>query len=199
MATDPTYMIRQVAEYAVWEHPDRPWPDRSMQIPVVPVISRHTSLMAVVYSETDNRAEDQDLASGSATSRVVFTLTAVSQSRKNVSRMAAHLFDAINFNSELIRRDATDTQEISIPHFETEYERILNEDGARITGVLPEVREVMSTTAPLEFGTVRMDACYAESRQVFYDPSLDVWKGAVVFIADMYNVDLDDPTFMREI
>ena len=199
MAVDPSAMIQQIAEYAVWEHPNRPWPERAYTIPVVPVISRHTRLLAVVYHETDNRAEDQDLDHGSGTQRVVFTLTPVSQSRKNVSRMAAHLFDAISFNSELIHRDATDREEIHIPSHLIEYSQILEEDGARITGVLPEVVEIPSMTTPREFGTVRMDSCYAESRQVFYDPSLDVWKGPVVFIADMYEVDLDDPHYLREI
>ena len=197
---DPTRMVQQIAEYAVWEHADRPWPDKSAGISVVPIISRSTSLLAVLWGEVDNRSEDMDIFSGSATQRVVFTLTAVSQSRKTVARMASHLYNAISFNTELIRRDAVDTGNVHYNEHEIEFRSVFIQDGIPLTDMgYPDVSEILTATVPQEFGTIRMDACYAESRRIWYDPTLDVWKSAVTFIADMYEIPENDDRFLREI
>lgn len=200
MAVDPSFMIQQIAEYAVWDHPERPWPDKAGNIPVVPVITRHTPLLAVVWSEVDNRAEDQDIWAGSGTQRVVFSLTAVSQARKTAARMARHLFNAISFNSDLIRLTAEDDSEIHFNEHELEFDQSYIQDGIRIYGGgLPEITEIQTVSEPQSFGSVRMSACYAESRTLMYDPSLDVWKGSIVFIADMYELGEDGIDYIREI
>ena len=181
-------MIRQVAEYAVWEHDGRPWPDKSHGIPVVPVITRHTPLLAVVYSEVDNDPEDRDLE-GSALNRVVFTLTAVSQVHKTAARMADHLHNAISFNTDLFQIPAEDIGSVHLNEFDIEFDESYIQDGEEYEARgLPRVGEIETQSEPQEFGNVRMDSCYAERRSLFYDPGLDVWKGSITFIADMYDI-----------
>lgn len=200
MPIDPSNMVRSIAEYAVWEHTARPWQEKSNDIPVVPVINRHTPLLAVVWSVPDNRGEDMDLTNSATTSRVVFVLSAVSQVRKNVARMTKHLHDSVSFNSELIRRDAEDKGQIHLNEYELEYNESYIQDNEEFTAHgIPTPVEIFSNTEAQEFGKVRMTSCYAESMMIFYDPTLDVWKGSVTFIADMFEVPEGFPDLLREI
>ena len=187
---DPTQLIESIARYAVREHPDRPWPQKSGDIPVVPIITRHTPLLAVLWSEVDNEEEDTDLDSGSGTSRVVFSLTAVSQIRKNVARMASHLASAVSFNSDLIGSFAEDADTVNIPSYTVEYfdsetnGDIQERPTPRITAS-PALASI-----PRQFRTddVWLYSCRVEGRSIMYDPSLDAWKGTVTFISDMSEV-----------
>ena len=189
MPVDPTQMIERIAHYAVREHPDRPWPDKSEDISIVDIITRHTPLLAVVWGEVDNKEEDQDLISGSGTSRVVFSLTAVSQIKKNVTRMALHLSNAVNFNSQLIGSSARDDNDIHIPSHRIEYfvEEVNAQFVARKTPIVLPIPIDIRIADDFDTTPVYLLSCYLEGRTVNYDPSLDVWKGQVIFIADMTN------------
>lgn len=181
MPVNPLPIIERITRYAVQEHPDRPWPTHV--IPVVPVISRHTPLMAVVWHHSSDGTLDNQLDNAGGLEDVQFTITAVSQVRKNVARMADHIGRVIPYNSEQLSETAFDNSWIQVV------------TSGRIdvpASPLPELAEgelhlfthFVGASQFDQLG-VSLESCVRRRSFVWYDPSIDVWKGTVEFTASM--------------
>ena len=185
MPVNPLPIIERVVKYAVQEHPDRPWPNHS--IPVVPVISRHTPLMAVVWHHSSDGTIDNQLVNAGGLEDVQFTITAVSQIRKNVARMADHLGRVIPYNSEQLSEIAYDNSWIQV---------VTSGRIEVLATPLPELAEgnlhldtrFVGNSQFEGFG-VNLESCVRRRSFVWYDPAIDVWKGTVEFSASMTEED----------
>lgn len=176
------HFIRRLTEYVCNEAPDRPWPDS--RITVSHVISRNTSLMAVIWKEIDDRIEDNQLDQAGGEARVVFTLTVCSPILKHVTRMVDYLCSVVPYNQRLLWKEIG----AEMPQVGGQAWRLSGYDPA----LLPEEQELtLTAAAPTvmaeRFYPVRMLSCYNEGHNSDYNPTLDIWQGECMFISRMVD------------
>ena len=197
MPINPLPLVERITRYAVNERSNRPWMNH--QINVAETLNRHTALMAVIWKVVDDNVVDSQQVGQGSTERVVFTLTAVSQSRKNAARMSQYLAEIIPYNPEIMSFRVTDSPSpVSIVTYGvTEYNAAA--PGSLLYPKLPEqqqlaLRASQRHSVPYRSGiaAVRMTSCYNEGKHEDYEPSLDTWKNESIYISMMEPVFTED-------
>ena len=193
---NPQDAIASIAKWAVQENPRRPWESRRM--PVVSQLTRHTPLMAVVWAQVSAQILDNDLNKAGVTMRTVFTLTPISQSRRNVARMASYLVEAVPYNEPYTIRLTKDNQyrvdneELFLSKHETlwlGHDFPTSPEAQALDVVGDSTREPAPRTAHWQKSALRVYDCRCEGWQMDYNPGRDYWQGQVTYIAHMGEYD----------
>ena len=175
--------LRRLCEYMCNEHPQRPWPDST--ITVGHVVSRNTTLMAVIWKEVDDNIADNLLDEQGGLDRVVFTFTVLSTVRKHVSRMMQFLCTYTPYNNKVLRGQLpVDNTPVSTPVATlTGYRRDLTPESQQLQLTVTE-----GPTLTAEPYNLQMTSCVNEGRDIQYNPGLDLWQGECLFISTMVNI-----------
>ena len=193
---NPQDAIAAIAKWAVCVNPNRPWPNH--QMPVVSQLTRHTPLMAVVWAQVSAQILDNDLNKAGLTMRTVFTLTPASQSRQNVSRMAAYLTEAVPYNEPYTIRLTKDNQYVvdnegvylgSYQYNWQHHEFDQPPEQQRMSWISDATGPPAPRTAYWQKSALRVYDCRCEGWQMDYNPGRDYWQGQVTYIAHMGEYD----------
>ena len=193
---NPQDAIAAIAKWAVCENPNRPWPNHRM--PVVSQLTRHTPLMAVVWAQVSAQILDNDLNKAGQTMRTSFTLTPISQSRQNVTRMAAYLVEAVPYNEPYTiqvtkdNRYVVDNEEMFLAEYRQDWpnhEYPALPENQQLAWLSDATGEPSPRTAYWQKSALRVYDCRCEGWQMDYNPTQDYWQGQVTYIANMGEYD----------
>lgn len=189
MAVNPQQAVEMIAHYYVNDHPNRPFP--AHEIPVVPTLTRHTPLMAVVWNQVDANIMDASLNMPGDLMRVVYTLTVISQQRPLTARFTAWLATVVPYAP-----DHTFLTGYETPFGEaSELSGVLS--GYTLAPITPSApqyptlperqqQELIITHPPVwetEMQRVEVYNTIVEGTQLDYNQGLDAWNGEVLCIS----------------
>ena len=201
MAVNPQHAIEIIARHYVQggieddaNLADRPFPGH--RIPVVPVLTRHTPLLAVVWNQVDADIMDNVLNIAGDTTRVVYTLTTIAQQRLPVARMTDWLASTVPYADAITFTSVPEPKNYRKEYDQAEdyVSQLRDYNDSFITPPVPQFttvpeRQLQRLVAlpplgwPVDYSDVIVYNTVCEGTQLDYMPAQDWWQGEVALIS----------------
>ena len=189
MAVDAWPLIHSIAEHYAAEATAVGGLFPGEEVMVIDRLTDESQVLAIMYHVLDNDIMDNTMAGNGGTSRVVFTLTALSQQRSNVTLLAAWLCDRIGNTVEFFERPAPSDVVTRRPRYSISG---YNDDRLPENQDLTLNMEVMAAEERTIAHPAVLMSCYNEGFSTDYNAEIDTWTGECVFISFIHNQVTED-------